>query len=155
MKIPKKKVKFQTPLSNPAIILERPLEKILQKQKYIAIKCHNTPVDNDIASYYINHPYYGGGSSEEWLVYKDKLSKIFDGQDIIMGPQRYLFTERLLRSDARATFNQATLDIGIFMVDYFNKVPTEMTKHNAYCKYSCYLCRNLINYIVLSADFKN
>ena len=46
MKIAKNKVRMQTPLVNPIIDLERPLEKVLQKGEYIAIKCHNTPGDN-------------------------------------------------------------------------------------------------------------
>ena len=47
MKIAKKKVPIQFPLVNPIINLERPLEKVLKMEKYIAIKCHNTPGDND------------------------------------------------------------------------------------------------------------
>ena len=49
-------------LVNPIIDLERPLEKVLKKGKYIAIKCHNTHGDNDSGSYEINLPNYGGGS---------------------------------------------------------------------------------------------
>ena len=72
MKIAKKKVRMQSSLVNPIIDLERPLEKVLKKGEYIAIKCHNTPVDNDSGFYESIHPYYGGGSPEEWLVWKDK-----------------------------------------------------------------------------------
>ena len=53
---------------NPIINLERPLEKVLKKGEYIAMKCHNTPDDNDSRSYEIDIPYYGGRSPEEWLV---------------------------------------------------------------------------------------
>ena len=74
---------------NPIIDLERPLEKILKKGAYIAIKCHKTHSDNDSGSYEIKVPYYGGGSPEEWLVWKDKLLKALDGQSISMGPFRY------------------------------------------------------------------
>ena len=38
-------------------------------------------------------------------------------------------TERVLVGDARATLNQAALDIGIRTVDNFNKVLLKMTKH--------------------------
>ena len=107
MKIAKKKVRITSPLVNPIIDLERPLEKVLKKGEYIAIKCHNTPGDNDSGSYEINLPYYGGGTPEEWLVWKDKLLKALDGQGISTGPQRYTFTERLLTGDAKATYNQA------------------------------------------------
>ena len=73
MKISKKKVRMQSPLVNPIIDLEKSLEKVLKKGEYIAIKCRNTPGDNDSGSYQINLPYYGGGPPEYWLVWKDKL----------------------------------------------------------------------------------
>ena len=38
IKIAKKKVRMQSPLVNPIIDLERPLEKVLKKGEYIAIK---------------------------------------------------------------------------------------------------------------------
>ena len=129
MRIAMKKVRMQTPLLNPIINLERPLEKILKKGEYIAIKCHNTPGDNDSGSYEINLPYNGGESPKEWLVWKDKLHKALDGHSISIGPLRYTFTERLLTYDAKATFNQAALDIGIRADDKFNKVLMEMTKY--------------------------
>ena len=120
---------MQTPLVNPIIKLERPLEKVLKKGEYIAIKCHNTPGDNNFWSYEINLPYYGGGSPGEWLVWKDKLLKVLDGQIISMGPLQYMFTECLLTGDAKLTYNQAALGIGIRTIDNFNKVLLEMTKH--------------------------
>ena len=93
------------------------------------MKSHNTPGDNDSGSYETNLPYYGGGSPKECLVWKDKLHNVLDGQSISTGLLRYTFTERLLTGDAKATFNQAALDIGICTVDNFNKVLAEMTKH--------------------------
>ena len=68
---------MQTPFLNPIIDLERQYEKILKIRKYIAIKCHNTPDDNDSRSYDINTPFYRGESLEEWL----KL-KALDGKGI-------------------------------------------------------------------------
>ena len=86
MKTVMKNFWMQTPLVNPIIDMERLLEKVLQKGEYIAIKCHITPIDNDSGSYEINLRYNGGGTSEEWLVWKDKLLKALDGQSISMGP---------------------------------------------------------------------
>ena len=83
------------------------------------IKCHNTPGDNISTSYEIKLPYYGGGSPEEWFIWKDKLRKVLDGHSISMGSQRYAFIERLLIGNAKATFIQAALDIGIRTVDNF------------------------------------
>ena len=87
---------MQTPLVNPIIDLERPLEKVFKKGEYIAIKRHNTPGDNDPGCYETNLSYYGGGTPEEWLVWNDKLLKALDGQSISAGPLRYTFTERLI-----------------------------------------------------------
>ena len=140
MKIAKKKTRMQTPLVNLIINLERPLEMVLNQGEYIEIKCHNTSGDNDSGSYEINLPYYVGGSPEEWLVWKDKLLKAFNGQGISTGSLRYMFTECLLKGDAKATFNQTALDIGIHGVENFNKVLAEMIKHSfsACCKQKRY-----------------
>ena len=65
MKIAKKKVRIQTPLVNPIINLERPLENVFKKRENIAIKSHNNPGDNNSGSYEIDLSYYGGGSPKE------------------------------------------------------------------------------------------
>ena len=65
MIIAKKTVCIQSPLVNPIIDLERPLEKVLKKGEYILIKCHDTSGDNDLGSYEINLPYDRKGSHEE------------------------------------------------------------------------------------------
>ena len=145
MKIAKKKVRMQTPLVNLIIDLERPLKK---NGAYITVKCHNTPGDNDSGSYEINLPYYGGGTPEEWPVRKDKLFKTSDSQGISMAPQRYMIIERLLTSDAKATFSQAALVTGICTIDNFNKALLEMTKL-AFPAYAVFkqkrlMCRYLI-----------
>ena len=148
MKIAKKKVRIQSLLVNPIINLKRPLQRVLKKGKYIAIKYQNTPGDNDSGSYEINFPYYGGGSPEEWLAWKDKLLKALDGQNISLGPLRYMFTERLLTGNAKDIYKQAALDIGIRPIDDFNKVIMEMTKHTfpayTFCKQKSYLRRHLV-----------
>ena len=48
---------------------------------------------------------------------------------ISTGPLRYTFTKRLLIGDAKATFNQAVLDIGVRSVDNFNKILIQMSIH--------------------------
>ena len=122
-------MRTQTPLVNPNIDLERPLEKVLKEGEYIVIKCYNTPGDNDFGSYEINLPYYEGRSSEEWLGWRDKLLKALDGQSLSMRPLRFTFTERILTDDAKATFDQTALSIGICTIDNFNKALLEMNKH--------------------------
>ena len=111
--------------------------------EYIGIIYHIILGDNDSGNYEINYPYYGGGSSEEWLVWKFKLLMALDGQSIGAIPQRYTFTERLLIGDAKATFNQAALVIGIHTIDNFNKVLLEITKH----AFPAYTFRKQIRYL--------
>ena len=122
-------------------------EKVLKKGEYIAIKCHNTPGDNDSGSYEINFHYYGGGSPEEWRVWNGILLEVLDGQSISMGPQRYMFAARILTGDAKLTFSLAALDIAIHTVNNFNKALAEMTKHvflaYAFCEQKRYLRRHL------------
>ena len=89
--IAKNNVQIQIPLLIPIINLEWPPEKF-----------HNNPGKNDSGSYEINLPYYGGGSPEERLVWKYST-----------GTQSHMFSDRLLKDDAKATFNQAALDHGI------------------------------------------
>ena len=148
MKFAKKKVYMTTLVVNPIIDLERPLKKVLRKGEYITITFHNTPGYNDSGSYEINLPYYGGATPEEWLVWKDKLLKALDGQSISTGPLPYKFTEHLLTGDAKATFNQAALGIGICTIDNFNKVLAKMTKHAfpayAFREQKRFLSRHLI-----------
>ena len=81
--------------THPIIDLENPLENVLKKGEYLSIKCCNTSYDDDSGSCKSNLPYYGEGSPEEWLVWKDKLLQALDGQSISTEPLRYTFTERL------------------------------------------------------------
>ena len=69
-------------------------------------------------------------------------------QVINTGPQRFTFTGRFFTGDAKAAFNQCTLDIGICTIDTFNKVLLEITKYSfpayAFCIQKRYLHRRLI-----------
>ena len=75
-----------------------------------------------------------------------------------------MHTERLLTGDTKVTFTQAALDIGIYTVENFNKVPADITKHAfpAYdiCEQKKYQCRYLIksrpwNYVTSSVGSKS
>ena len=90
---------------------------MLNKGDYIAIKCRNTPSVTDSGSYEINLPYYGGGTPEEWFIWKDNLLKTLDGQGTSEGPQRHTFTELLLTRDTRATYTQTALVTGVHKVE--------------------------------------
>ena len=46
-----------------------------------------------------------------------------------MGPQKDVFSKKLLTGNIKATFKQATLSISMHTVDNFNKKLMEITKH--------------------------
>ena len=64
-----------------------------------------------LGSYEINLPYYGRGKYEEWFVWRDKLIKALDDQNISTGPQRYMFTDRLFIGDAKSTFPRILVNV--------------------------------------------
>ena len=85
---------------------------------------------------------------EEGLVWKDKFSEALEDQGISTGPQKYMFTECLQTCGGKDIFTQATLDIGRWTVENFNKVLPEITKHSlpsySFCKQEEYFCSHLI-----------
>ena len=93
MRTSKKKSKMRTSLINLIIDLERLPENVLKNREFIAIKYHNTYSVNDSGLYEIILPYYGGGTPDEWLIWKDKLLKALEGQGISIGTKRHTFTE--------------------------------------------------------------
>ena len=103
------------------------LEKVMKIEEYIMVKCNNNLCVSDNRSYDINLPYYGVGTPVELLVWKEELLKVLEGQGISMQFQRYTFTECQLTDDTKATFILITLDIGISIVENFNKVLAKMT----------------------------
>ena len=59
---------------------------------------------------------------------------VLHDQGISLGPQRFMFLESLLTGDSKATFNQATLDIGLQTVlitskKYSLKLPNMCFQH--------------------------
>ena len=104
------------------------LKRLSKKENTQRSNVTTTPEDNDSGSYEINLLDYGGRSLEQWLVQKDKLLKALDGQGISIGSLRYTFTERLLKDDAKATFNHTAMDKGKYLIDNFNKVIAKMIK---------------------------
>ena len=75
IKIAKKNTKTRTLLVNSLIGKESSLEETLKKGEYIATKSQNMPDEMNSRSYEINLLYYGGGTAEKLLVWKDKLSQ--------------------------------------------------------------------------------
>ena len=132
---------------SPAIELERPEKEKLTPGMYVKHKCYATPGDVDTPMYELQLPYFGSGTPEDWLVFRDLLIKVLTGQNITDGPGRYEFTERTLIGDALAAFRLKSLETGPRTVANFNIVLEGLTAHifpvHAYREQKRYLRRFL------------
>lgn len=131
----------------PAIALERPEKEKLLPGMYVKHKCYATPGNPDTPVYEIQLPYFGSGTPEDWLVFRDLLVKVLTGQNITDGPGRYQLTERSLIGDALAAFRLKTVEYGARTAANFQSVLEALTAHifpvHAYREQRRYLRRFL------------
>ena len=113
----------------PAIKLTRPEAKVLKKGEYISPNCLTEPGNPDSPSYMIQLPYYGDGSPEEYLTWRDLLKKALTGQNITDGPGMFSYTENVMTGDALAFFKRKTLEAPARTAVRYNIVMKELTAH--------------------------
>ena len=128
-RIPKKSL--VNDLVKPIIPLERPVKQTTKKDelKHIDHQCHNTPGDTTSGKYTIKVPMYDSGDPEEWLIFRELVSKCIKGQNITQGPQMYQLVQRVLQGDAKAEFDKQARDAGNETAANFRAVMTAMTVH--------------------------
>ena len=73
----------------PIIPLERPEEKQLRKDQYLTFKLRSVPTEESSTTYDLSIPFFGNGSPEELLIFLNLLNKVFVGQNVTTGPQKY------------------------------------------------------------------
>ena len=56
-------------------------------------------------TYELTVSYFKMGTEEELLLFLQNVQKIFSGQNVTNGPNRYAIVRRLLQGDALAAFN--------------------------------------------------
>ena len=113
----------------PVIPLVRSETKDLKKGEYVVIKCRIRPNDNDSPTYDLPIPYFGTGSAEEFLSWKDNLKKAIKGQDVNDGPGKFAMARRLLRGDALTAFNNAALKHASETGASYNATIKSLTAH--------------------------
>ena len=96
--------RYERPSIIPAIPLERPEKKSLTKGEYHTYKLRSTPSDNTSPTYELSVPYFSTGTPEEWLKFLDNIKKVYTGQNITTGPNRYSLCRRLLDGEALTVF---------------------------------------------------
>lgn len=89
------------------IPLERPETPEFNKSEGQTYKLRHVPTDADSPGYDVSIRYFGSGSCEEFLTFETDLKRIFTGQNLNSGPQRFTITRRLLKGGALTSFNQA------------------------------------------------
>ena len=113
----------------PVIPLKRAEAKDLKKGEYVVIKCRIRPNDNDSPTFDLPIPYFGTGTPEEFLTWRDNVSKAIKGQDVTDGPGKFAMARRLLKGDALTAFNNASTTNASETANLFNAVIKSLTAH--------------------------
>lgn len=103
----------------PIIPLERPEEKQLRKDQYLTFKLRSVPTDEASTTYDLSVPFFSNGSPEELLIFLNLLNRVFVGQNVTTGPQKYALIRRLLIGDALTAFNSKAMAAGTETIDHF------------------------------------
>ena len=91
----------------PAIGLERPEDSADAGKFDEKIKCRTNPTDASSTTYEIGMDYFKDGTPEEWLLYKNQLTRCLDSQGATAGPSKFSLARRLLMGRALADFNNS------------------------------------------------
>lgn len=114
----------------PPIPLKRPDPPHLVKGDYLAYKLRNDPADDTSPTYELCVPYFGTGSCEDWLKFRDNLDKVIVGQHVTTGPAKFVVARRLLTGDALSVFNAALVDCGLNETNQaFDLCLSALTRH--------------------------
>ena len=90
----------------PPIPLEKPAVKDLEKDQYLALKLKSIPTRANSAEYTLNVPYFQSGTPEEWLKFLQNLERVFVGQNLTTGPNKFSMARRLLAGDSLSHFER-------------------------------------------------
>ena len=113
----------------PAIKLDRPVLKELNKNDYLTFKLRTNPTDSESTTYELSVAYFDHGTPEELLKFLESLEKVIKGQNITGGPNRYTLARRLFKGDALAAFEGAAAETGTETQDHYETVIAAVIKH--------------------------
>ena len=113
----------------PAINLDPPAPKTLSKDNCLMFKLCSVPAEESSTMYELTIGYFKTGTPEELLLFLTSLKKIFVGQNITDGPNRYAIAHRLLQGDSLAAFNRAATQHGTETVAHFEDTLKSLKAH--------------------------
>ncbi len=94
----------------PPILLDRPEGIKLKDGNYVSFKLHAVPSTNpDSQLYSLSVPYYASGTPEQWILFRENLSKVLVGQNITAGPPTSAMTRDILKGSSLVKFEESTL----------------------------------------------
>ena len=97
----------------PPILLERPTNKVLQKDEYLVMKLRSVPNKSNSPVYKLNVPYFKDGTPEEWMKFLINFKKIIIGQDLSTGPTQFAMARRLLMGETLTKFNKKVEELKV------------------------------------------
>ena len=106
MAIPRKNRKTSNGFLPPPILLERPEPKDLEKDYCMTFKLKTNPRSSTSPEYSLNMPYFCYGSPEEWPKFLMNLKRLFEGQNVAAGSQKFATARRLLIGESLSLFEQ-------------------------------------------------
>ena len=89
----------------PPIPFERPEARELEKDQYLALKLKSVAGSASSLEYTLNVPYFQSGTAEEWIKFLQNLERVFVGQDLQNGPNKFSMTRRLLAGSSLSSFD--------------------------------------------------
>ena len=95
----------------PPIPFERPAARELEKDQYLALKLKSVPGSATSLEYTLNVPYFQSGMGGEWIKFLENLERVFVGQDLQSGPNKFSMTRRLLAGDSLSHFNNHAVSL--------------------------------------------
>lgn len=113
----------------PVIPFERPGETQKRKDQFLTFKLRSVPTEEGSTTYDLSIPFFDQGSPEELLIFLNLLGKVFVGQNVTTGPQKYAITRRLLTGDALSAFNSAAATAGNETLDHFKMATRGLISH--------------------------
>ena len=111
----------------PAIPLLEPPEAKPNAEDLIKFECKN--LDGTKAKYNITITRFGSGEPEALLKFLEKLSAIFQGQEIFEGPARHAVMKTLLKGEALDIFSQKSEELGAKTLVHFGKCVNALKEH--------------------------
>ncbi len=113
----------------PVIPFERPEESKKRKDQFLTFKLRSVPTEEGSTTYDLSIPFFDQGTPEELLIFLNLLGKVFVGQNVTTGPQKYAIMRRLLTGDALLAFNLAANAAGNKTVDHFKLAMRGLVSH--------------------------